>query len=222
MLRIRSLDFVVAGCVCLAITATAVGANERHRVSVFRDLTNEAPKTKESLKEPRLLSQSAATPPVAKVPPVAQRPVVTQATYTQPVNSAPAARPTGFYAGSSAQATMNQFPRRSTAQVSASKSMKLPAKPFTRVQGEPTVSPWLIMDQDQDDSQPIPNYLTLIRPQLNQIQTNHTQQRELWNLQGQFQTFSVAPTPPQYPARAPGMTSSARYMNTAQFYGGRR
>jgi hypothetical protein len=63
--------------------------------------------------------------------------------------------------------------------------------------------------------------LTLVRPQLQQLQTNRHQQRELLHLQGQVQGMSVVGAPSQYEASR-GMASPARYMDTAQFYGGRR
>jgi hypothetical protein len=70
--------------------------------------------------------------------------------------------------------------------------------------------------RDEERGVGIPNYFTYVRPQLEQLEANRTQQRELQQLRGQLHSASAA-TAPQFNTQR----SAARYMDTAQFYGGR-
>jgi hypothetical protein len=82
----------------------------------------------------------------------------------------------------------------------------------------------LNLDRDDDDTQDVPNYLTLVLPQLEQAQMNRVQQREIQQLRGQLQNIPAdIGAPPALPTnRSVGMATSARFMDTAQFYGGVR
>jgi hypothetical protein len=232
MRRFFSIGFVAGCCVVSCMGSSHVLGNDQQRTSEFRALTNEHPQG------PVLTSASEAMPqPVRRLPAVAKthaEPRIAQASpppeaigagspvYVQPAVT-PARRPVGFYAGASAQSTLSQFPRRAPAKGNAPRQIRRTSKPFTNVEHEPTVSPWLNMDQDEDDTEPVPNYLTLVRPQLQQLQTNRVQQRELLQLRGQVQGISAVGAPPQYEAsRGTAMGSPSRYMDTAQFYGGMR
>jgi hypothetical protein len=115
------------------------------------------------------------------------------------------------------------FPRRPAIQPQGSRSLRRVSKPFEHVDRDPTVSPYLNLDRDDDEQQIVPNYFTFVRPQLEQIQTNRLQQHEILQLRGQVQgmtTMGGAPQSATY--RASGAGSSARFMDTAQFYGGAR
>jgi hypothetical protein len=119
--------------------------------------------------------------------------------------------------------TAPMFPRRPAIQPQGGRPLRRVSKPFEHVDRDPTVSPYLNLDRDDDDQQVVPNYFTLVRPQLEQIQTNRLQQHEILQLRGQVQgmtTMGGAPQSATY--RAPGSGSPARFMDTAQFYGGAR
>jgi hypothetical protein len=115
------------------------------------------------------------------------------------------------------------YPFRTPIQPRGPQPMHRASKPFETVERDPTISPYLNLDRDEDDSQDVPSYFTFVRPQLEQIQTNRLQQRELQRLQGQMQGISTQSIAPQSAAiRAAGVSSPARFMDTAQFYGGYR
>jgi hypothetical protein len=62
-----------------------------------------------------------------------------------------------------------------------------------------------------------------VRPQVEQIEANRRQQRDLQQLSGQLQGLSATVVRPQYQTSGlPGTGTPARYMDTAQFYGGLR
>jgi hypothetical protein len=87
---------------------------------------------------------------------------------------------------------------------------------------EPTVSPYLNLHRDEENGDGAPNYFAFVRPQLDQIEANRAQQRDIQQLQGQLQS-SATVAGPQYRATGlPGTGTPARYMDTAQFYGGLR
>jgi hypothetical protein len=126
----------------------------------------------------------------------------------------------GFYGGYSARATLSQLPRRARIQHSAPQSMRRPAKPFDVIQRDPTVSPYLNLYRNETDNEGAPNYFSLVRPQMDQIDANRYQQREMAQLRGQIGTMSSSVVGPGYHSGSvPGTGSSARYMDTAQFYG---
>jgi hypothetical protein len=187
-----------------------------------------------------MISQAELDPPPASpLPPIAQRSTTASpqrpaprfgaagAVYTQPVMEPQVTNQTrqalGFYGGSSARATLSQFPRRTPIQPSAPRMVRRQAKPFQNVERDPTISPYLHLDREEDESQGIPNYFTFVRPQIEQLQTNRMQQRDIQQLRGQLQSMSSTVVGPQYQAGpAAGVSTPARFMDTAQFYGGLR
>jgi len=161
---------------------------------------------------------------------IPRSPVVThqirQASYEEPVvtpqqvrSPMPNRAPTrvGVYSGTSAQTTLSKLPSPAPVQP---KPSGLPAhprgKPFQSVASEPAISPYMnLYRSDRDGSAPL-NYMTLVRPQLDQIQASRQQAAELQKLRGQLQNLSAGPSGGM---QSPRMGSSARYMDTAQFYG---
>lgn len=153
------------------------------------------------------------------------RHTVRQATYEEPVDTQsqsrgqlPGRAPSrvGVYSGTSAKTTLSKLPSPTPVQP---KPAGLPAhprgKPFQSVESEPAISPYMnLYRSDRDGSAPL-NYMTLVRPQLDQIQANRQQAAELQKLRGQLQNISAGGS--GIPSAAMG--SSARYMDTAQFYG---
>ena len=90
-------------------------------------------------------------------------------------------------------------------------------KPFQSVQSEPAVSPYLNLYRNERSGNNPLNYLTLVRPQLDQIQANRQQAVEMQRLRSQVQNLSSGDPIGGSSAR---MGASARYMDTGQFYGG--
>jgi hypothetical protein len=127
--------------------------------------------------------------------------------------------PLGFYGGFSAQATMSQFPRRPPIQPNSPRPIRRQAKPFEESDPEPTISPYMHLDRDEDEIPGIPNYFAFVRPQMEQLQANRMRQSEIRHLRGVLQNMSA---PPSQAARSLGTTTSARFMDTAQFYGSSR
>jgi hypothetical protein len=117
-----------------------------------------------------------------------------------------------YYGGHSAYNTLSEMPRRSSIQPASSGPLQHNGKPFQGASTGPTVSPYLNLFRDErgatDD---VPSYYTYVRPQLDQQASFQQQQREIQQLQRQMQNGA------NY--RRPGVTQ-ARYMDTAQFYGG--
>jgi hypothetical protein len=157
--------------------------------------------------------------------PVARH-TVRQATYEEPVATQPQSRTqlpgrapsrVGVYSGTSAKTTLSKLPSPTPVQP---KPAGLPAyprgKPFQSVESEPAISPYMnLYRSDRDGNAPL-NYMTLVRPQLDQIQANRQQAVELQKLRGQLQNMSAGGSG-GIPSATMG--SSARYMDTAQFYG---
>lgn len=128
-----------------------------------------------------------------------------------------------FAARSVVSQPTTRFPWRPAIQPQGQRSARRVSKPFEQVDRDPTISPYLNLDRDDDEQQIVPNYFTFVRPQMEQMETNRLQQRKIQQLQGQVQgmtTSGVAPQGATY--RSPGTGSSARFMDTAQFYGGVR
>jgi hypothetical protein len=93
-------------------------------------------------------------------------------------------------------------------------------KPFQTVYREPTVSPYLNLYRDESTNEGAPNYFAFVRPQMEQIEANRAQQREIQQLRGQVHGSSSTMAGP--PSGMPGTGTPARFMDTAQFYGGFR
>jgi hypothetical protein len=128
----------------------------------------------------------------------------------------------GFYGGYAARATLSQQPRRTPIQVSGSRPMFRQAKPFQNVHRDPTVSPYLNLYRDELNSDSAPNYFAFVRPQLEQLEANRMQERDLQQLRGQLQTSGTVVGPQYRASGLPGTGTPARYMDTAQFYSGLR
>jgi hypothetical protein len=142
--------------------------------------------------------------------------------YIEPQVNSQTRRALNFYGGYSARATLSQLPRPiSLQQRSAPPPVRRTVKPFEVVHREPTVSPYLNLHRDEEDEESAPNYFTFVRPQMEQLETNRMQQRELQQLRGQLQSMSTTVVGPRYQAAGvPATGTAARYMDTAQFYGG--
>ncbi len=126
-----------------------------------------------------------------------------------------------FYGGNPARATLSQFPSRSPIQASPQRPMQRQIKPFNTIYRDPTVSPYLNLYREENDSEGAPNYFAFVRPELEQIEANRTQDREVQKLSRQMQGRGKSAAAPQYqPVGVPARSTPARYMDTAQFYGG--
>jgi hypothetical protein len=166
---------------------------------------------------PAAMSTATTTPRVASrssVPVhVANRPR-TDATMSQP-HYAPR-----FVGGASSRAGLSQLPRRTPIQSAPPQIMRVQSKPFETIYREPTISPYLNLYREEDNSQGAPNYHTFVRPYQDQIETNRLQQREIQRLRGQLQGISTTVSAPQYgDAGLPATGIRSRFMDTAQFYG---
>jgi hypothetical protein len=116
-----------------------------------------------------------------------------------------------------AQATLSRMPRRMTVQPRP-KAPAAPArgKPFQAIQMEPAVSAYLNMYRRESDGGNVPNYFAFVLPQLEQQEANRQQAAELQKLRGQVQGLTAAGGAPN----SANMSAHARYMDTAQYYGG--
>ena len=166
-------------------------------------------------KEPKL--------PVAKLPfrrSTTSATMVTRA-LAEPQLTNQARQALNFYGGNPARATLSQFPRRTPIQAGPPQPMRQQIKPFNTVYRDPTISPYLNLYREESDTEGAPNYFAFVRPQMEQIEANRAQQGEIQQLSRQLQSRSPTPTAPQYQAAdAPDRSAPARYMDTAQFYGG--
>jgi hypothetical protein len=121
-----------------------------------------------------------------------------------------------FYGGHSALRTLNEMPRRTAIQPNSTSQISYNGKPFQSTKSGPTVSPYLSLFRDETErSDSVPTYYSFVRPQLEQQAASEQQQREIQNLQRQMQTGQHFRT-----TAMPGVGTQARFMDTAQFYGG--
>jgi hypothetical protein len=202
--------FIVAsGCLAFTLNASAVLGRDDLRTSMFRELTSEQPSERSthdtSAASARRTNSEAFLN--AETPP-----------------APPKIRPATFSGVNSTQQVTGQFPRRAAIQPNPRPTMRRYSKPFETAEHEPTISPYLNLDRDDSDAQDIPNYLTMVLPQLEQMQMNRNQQREIHQLRGQLQSMSsnAGALPAHGVNRSAGIGSSARFMDTAQFYNGLR
>jgi hypothetical protein len=225
--------FVVCWGAAGVLNDSSAEGNDRARTSMFRALTSEqsegpalaAPVEQAAMAEPVTPEQVPAAAESASVP---VQPMLTAPAPTAMPKVAPSmpmsysSRPTNYYGGLSAQATLSQLPRRAAVQPRSPRSTRRQPKPFEGVEHEPTLSPYLNLDQDEDDTENVPNYFTLVRPRIEQLETNRLQQREIQQLRGQVQSMAASGVAsPQDGGQSAGRTRPAMFMNTAQFYGGR-
>ena len=126
----------------------------------------------------------------------------------------------GYFGGSGSRGSLSQLPRRRAIQSAPPQPMRGATKPFETIYREPTISPYLNLEREEDDAQGAPNYHTFVRPYQDQIETNRFQQRELQRLRGQVQGLSTTiATPQRGEASLPATGTRSRYGDTAQFYG---
>lgn len=234
MRRFASICFLATACyTAQALTLVPARGDNRLRVSAFRELTNENPTqaSYDPAETPLTVSEPVEIPPTTSAPPssaampqmVMPPSVATMPTHV-PSTGAAMRRPVSLYSGPSARAALTQFPRRAPAQTNPGRPARRQSKPFQgyRYDHEPTLSPYLNLDRD-DDEQTVPNYFTFVRPEIQQRETNRMQERELQQMRGQIQTMTSSGTPSQFEmGRSTGNASPARFMDTAQFYGGSR
>lgn len=129
----------------------------------------------------------------------------------------------GVYPSASAQATLNKLPRpvpvQQTATAPAAQPTHQRGKPFQAIQTEPELSPYLNLYRTNLNPNMMPNYFALVRPQFEQQELNRKQTTEIQKLQRQLQSNqSAAASSPYSAGSSTGMSVSARYMDTGQFY----
>ena len=131
-------------------------------------------------------------------------------------------RALAFYGGQSALNTLSEMPRRSPILPNSNGPMPHNGKPFQTASTGPTVSPYLnLFREEEATTEAAPSYYAFVRPQLEQQAANQQQQRDIQQLQRQLQATSATRVVPQYrAATVPGTGTPARFMDTAQFYGG--
>jgi hypothetical protein len=174
-----------------------------------------------------ILQPAAASESQSATPHAFPRVGTTARTFTHPLLEPQVTNQTrqalSFYGGYSARATLSQLPRRTPIRPNSSSTMAVQPKPFEGVFREPTVSPYLNLYRDEENAESAPNYFAFVRPQFEQLEANRMQAREIRQLRGQLQGVSSTVAGPSYQAAGiPGTGSAARYMDTAQFYGGWR
>jgi hypothetical protein len=159
-----------------------------------------------STSPPAVRATNRSSPPIVEVQPK--------------MHSRPIINP---YATSAGQAAMNKMPRPMPVQsIPSAQATRLRGKPFNSVQSEPAISPYLnLYRSDSSGQNQLLNYYTLVRPQLDQIDANKKQAADMQKLRKQV--LNAAQHPSQGPAANSdpsegGMTVSAHYMDTAQFY----
>ena len=131
----------------------------------------------------------------------------------------------GFYNSYAARAALSQMPRRTPIRSAPAPPLPRPrqVKPFQTIHHDPTVSPYLNLYRNEEDNEAAPNYFAFVRPQIDQLEENRMQQRAIQHLRGQVQAVSSTIATPAYQSPGlPGTGTPARYMDTAQFYGGWR
>jgi hypothetical protein len=213
-----SLRLVLAGC-SLAISCMAAPVHAAGPPNISSPL---APRQIPSSVSPQPIATSAA----AVTPHATSRPFIpTRVTALTPADAhvtQPRYAP-GYFGGGASRASLSQLPRRRAIQPAPPQPMRAPTKPFETMYREPTISPYLNLEREENDAQGAPNYHTFVRPYQQQIETNRLQQRELQRLRGQVQGLSTTIATPQHgDASLPATGTRSRYMDTAQFYGGRR
>jgi len=217
----RGAPILVTCCLILSLNGLPAIADDRVENRANRLAAPSIDQPQSSAAAPQLAApQSNATPTPRIFPRAGARlPVVTRP-LVEPQVTNQTRQTLGFYGGYSARQTLNQLPRRSPIQAAAPQPMRRQVKPFQTMYREPTVSPYLNLYRDEDNNESAPSYFAFVRPQMEQIEANRMQQREIHQLRGQLQGMSSSVASPGY--RASGMPATgtpARYMDTAQFYG---
>jgi hypothetical protein len=135
-----------------------------------------------------------------------------------PVSNEQARSVIGYNGSATSSQTVTQMPRR-TPIVPSPRSAHRQGKPFQTMRRDPTISPWLTLDRSEDYVE-LPNYFTFVRPQLDQLETNRRSQADILHLQREVQSVSTSVVGSQRgSAGVPPTGHTARFMDTAQFYG---
>lgn len=167
---------------------------------------------------------AAVAPAPAPVPP-AIRPAGPTVVYAwgsaEPQVTSQARQAISYYGGVSALATLSEMPQRPPIVASAPPPQRSrSSKPFQVISEDPTVSPYMNYYRDEVSSELALDYFTLVRPQIDQIETNRRQVQTMQQMRRQARIASPAVAGPQIPsAGAPGTGHVAHFMDTAQFYG---
>jgi hypothetical protein len=129
------------------------------------------------------------------------------------------------YTSASARAAMSKMPQPMQVQAAQMSPSRHPArpqgKPFQASNSEPAISPYLSLYQNNSNQNVLLNYYTVVRPQMDQIEANKKQEAEIQKLRSQVQNSSsggVRQASFNDGSSSEGMTVSAHYMDTAQFY----
>lgn len=211
----RSASLLFVATTFSMITAVHGGRARGENESGTATLQTAAPALQIEPDSPSTTHQQA--PANAFPRPVARPPVYSQP-FVEPQVTSQTRQALGFYGGYSARATLSQLPRRTPIRPGGSQSMRRQSKPFEVVHRDPTVSPYLNLYREEKDTEGAPNYFAFVRPQLQQLDENRMQQREITQLRGQLQ--GTIATPGYQTATVPGTGTPARFMDTAQFYSG--
>jgi hypothetical protein len=167
--------------------------------------------------EPREPETNNPAPAVNQSPPAG--PAFPGQSQVAPSISSRTRMPAGFYPNANARATLNQMPGPTPVQsMPRSPQTRRAVKPFENVQSEPAISPYLTLyGTGTTSGNQVQNYFAFVRPQLDQIDANRQQQREIQQLRTQMQKIS-SQSNSAAPQSAANMGMSAHYMDTAQFY----
>lgn len=241
-LRSRSLLAIVTTLLCVRlIQAQEEIASSTIRFNATTEpalvSVTEPPTGRENWGESELEFELATPTPVlpSNPPNTNQRRFpVKPASFTAPAHAEPLAsapvrnrpRPVvGVYTNRSAEATLNKIPRPAPVQRGASpmpvaQPTRQRGKPFQSVESSPTVSPYLNLYRNDVNSNSIPNYFALVRPQLDQLEANRRQAADMQRLQRQLQNSqsSSGSQPIMYGAADDRTAPVGRFMDTAQFY----
>jgi hypothetical protein len=184
-------------------TAASEQSNADHPVPVPRATPNEAPENR--------TSQQIA-------PSANHLPTVVEPQFKN--HSRPLVNP---YTSASAQSAMSKMPHPMPVQSApARQPTRLRGKPFQALNSEPAISPYLSLYQNNSNQNQLLNYYTVVRPQMEQIEANKKQEAEIQKLRSQVQNSGQSGAVRQASfgdtSSSEGMTVSAHYMDTAQFY----
>lgn len=93
-------------------------------------------------------------------------------------------------------------------------------KPFSGVQRRPTLSPYLGLLRDADDSADLPAYFAFVRPQQEQQRVNQRQNREMQQLNRQVQQLDRRIINPSGTQTLRPTGHQTLFMNLSHYYGG--
>ncbi len=198
--------------------------------------------------DPAPVMQPVAVPAPVVAPPVVAAPPVVGAPATAVKQAAPVRRANPFdgpgtyvpaaplprgaqnvmnlYSGATSQQVLAQLGDRPTSgrQTPATGQMAPPrprpaGKPFQGVTSSPTVSPYLNLFREENNTD-LPNYFAFVRPAQEQQQTNRLQHQELMRLRRQVQTmpYGTQSTAMRGHGATPSTGHGTRYFNTSSYF----